>query len=99
MAYGVVAKGDIVAIGDDSLFTLADGEGDEVIGFALEGGRHAGRDGGDHTFQVEGIDRNFSGHGITDSVWGLRNRGLPHYLGGSARQCWGCLRHFRYSTH
>src|SRR5579872_1374301 len=98
MANGVVAEGDVVAVGDESLLALTHGKRYEVIGFSIEGGRDARGNGGDHPFEIEGIDGDFAGRGVADAVGRLRNRGEPNNVGGAASDSWSCLRHARFHS-
>ena len=52
MADGVVAEGNVVAVGDHGVVALVHRERDEVIGLALQGRGGGVRDGGDHSFQI-----------------------------------------------
>ena len=53
MADRIVAERHVVAVGDYRLVALAHGERDEVVRLAIERGRDARGDGGDHAFEVE----------------------------------------------
>src|SRR5579885_504115 len=95
MANGVIAKGDVVAVGDQRLVAVTHCKRYEVIGFAIERGRNAGGNGGDHALEIERIDGDFSRGGIADAVGRLGNGSEPNYVGGAASDSWSCLRHAR----
>src|SRR3974377_274501 len=100
MADGVIAERNVVAVGDERLVALAYCQRDEVISFAFESGRDAGRNGSDHAFEVERVDCDFTGTGVTDTVRGLRYRSLPNHIGGITRDRWSGLGHAScHSTH
>ncbi len=100
MADRVIAERDVIAVGNDGLFSLADGERNEVVGFAFQRVRDFSGHGGDHALEIEGVDRDLSRHGIADSVGCLRDRREPDYFGGTARDGRGRLRHSAlFSTH
>ncbi len=52
MADGVVAEGNVVAVGDHGFVALVHRERDKVISLALQSGRSRVRDGGDHSLQI-----------------------------------------------
>src|SRR5579871_6716302 len=99
MANGVVAKRDVIAVGDNGLISLAHGERDEVICLAFKCAGDFGWNGRDHALEIERIDGDLAGRGIADAVRRLGNGREPDDLGGAARDGWGCLRHSTYSTH
>lgn len=68
MADGVVAEGDVVAIGDNGFVSLGDGERDKIVSLAGKRGGDGHRDGGDHAFEVVFGDGDLSGTRVADAV-------------------------------
>ena len=93
MADGIVAERHVIAIGDNCFITLADGQRNKVIRLALKPGRDFFWNCGDHSLQVERVDRDFPREGITDSVGSLGNGRQPDDFGRTARNGWCGLRH------
>ena len=72
MANRAVAEGNVVAVGDDGLVSLIDGERDEVIRLAIKRRSDRLGDDGDHAFDISAGNIHFAGNGVTDSVRSLR---------------------------
>ena len=85
MANGVVAERHIVAVGDHGFLALAYGQRDEVVGLALENGRHFRWNRCDHALQIKRVDRDLASDGIADAVRCLGNGREPYNFGGTAR--------------
>ena len=93
MADCVVAEGYVIAVGDKGLIAVTDRQGNEVVSLAFQCRSDAGRNGGDHAVEVEGVDRDLAQAGVTDAIGSLRNRGLPDYFARATSDCWSCLGH------
>src|SRR5208282_2086123 len=84
MANGIVTESNVVTIGNDGFVALGNGERDEVIRFAGEGGGYRAGDGRDHALEIVVGNGDFTRAGIADSVGGLRNRVALHDFRGAA---------------
>ena len=99
MADGVIAESHVVAVCDDGVVPLADGQRDKVIGFALERGRDRHGNGGNHPLKIEGVDRDFAGAGVADAIGSLRHGSKPNNLCRAAGYRLRCLRHAAFILH
>jgi len=93
VADGVVAQRDVVALGDERLITLADGEWHEVVGLALERSRDRARYGCDHAVEIGFGKRDLAAVRVANAIGRLRDGGLADNFRRGPRQCGRCLRH------
>ena len=98
VANGILAQRDIVAVGNQRLLALADGERNEVVSLAGERGRGGARDSGNHPVQIVLGNGDFPGTGVTNTVGRLRNRGGSNDVRGGAGNRRGGLRHGVYCS-
>ena len=98
MADGVVAEGNVVAVGDHGVVALVHRERHKVISLALQSSGSGVGDGGDHSFQIRGGHGDLAGDGITDSIGRLRDGSLADDLVRRTRNRGCSLRHSKYSS-
>src|ERR687888_239957 len=98
MAYRLIAQGNVVAVCDQRLISLADSERHKVISLAAKGGGEGARHGRNHALQVVRCQRDLSDAGKAYAVWCLRNLRLPNYFRSRLGDGLGGLRHERYCS-
>ena len=98
MANRIVAKRNVIAIGDHGVLALIHGQRYKIISFSLQSSGGGVGDGRDHPLQIRGSYRDFARDGVADAIGRLRDRRLPNNFLRRTRD-WGCsLRHSKYSS-
>ncbi len=90
----LVTEGDIIAIGDQGVVSLADREWDEVVGLAIERVRNGVGERGNHALEFRCRDGDLSARGIANTIGRLLNGRQAQDFCGSMRSGLGGFGHW-----
>src|SRR5215470_15486862 len=93
MANGVIAEGNVVAIGNNGLIALVHRERNKVIGLAVESTGNGCRHSRNHPLELGRRHTHFAGNRIADAIRGLRDRRLANDVSGLSGYGLSSLRH------